>query len=241
MHCTRLRARMVGKHQLALEGIHVEQDLLRETVGSQDQVMAAYGGLNHVRFFPSGEITVHPVIASRERIKELNDHVMLFYTGIKRTASDVASTYVHDLESHRRHCEFSRTSSTRGLSILSGNGKLTGFGELLHESWQAKRSLSDTVSNPQVDTLYEDARTAGAIGGKLLGAGGGGIPYAFAPPERQKHIEEKLRGLIHVPCNFEFSGSQIVFFDPEKDYLNEEQARIANGCRAFVELKDNPQ
>ena len=236
-----LAGRMVGKHQLALEGIHVEQDLLKETVGSQDQVMAAYGGLNYVRFLPSGEITVHPVIVPRDRITELSDHVMLFYTGIKRTASDVAGTYVNDMESHRRHLRVLTNLVDEGLSLLSGNGGIAGFGELLHEAWQAKRSLSDAVSNSRVDAMYDDARAAGAIGGKLLGAGGGWFLMLFVPPDRQEHVKEKLRGLIHVPCNFEFTGSQIIFFDPEKDYLDEERARVVNGFKAFVELTDNPK
>jgi D-glycero-alpha-D-manno-heptose-7-phosphate kinase len=235
-----LAGRMVGKHQLATEGIHVEQDLLKETVGSQDQVMAAYGGLNHVRFLPSGEITVHPVIMPPERMITLSDHVMLFYTGIKRTASDVASTYVNEIESRRRHLRVLTNLVDEGLSILSGNGDIATFGELLHEAWQAKRSLSEVVSNSQVDAMYDDARAAGALGGKLLGAGGGGFLMLFVPPDRQENVRQKLQGLIHVPCNFEFSGSQIIFFDPEKDYADEERRRQELPIEPFRELMEKP-
>ena len=129
-----LYGRMVGKHQLAMEGIHVEQDLLKETVGSQDQVMVAYGGLNHLQFLPSGQISVHPIVISPERLAELNGHIMLFYTGIKRTASQVAATYVKDIEDRRRHLRVINDLVQEGLAVLSSDRDLAHFGELLHEA-----------------------------------------------------------------------------------------------------------
>jgi D-glycero-alpha-D-manno-heptose-7-phosphate kinase len=231
-----LHGRMASKHQLATEGIHVEQDLLKETVGSQDQVMAAYGGLNLVRFLPSGEISVRPVIMPSERIARLNDHVMLFYTGIKRTASTIASSYVDGIDGRRRQLRMIHNLVEEGLSVLSGDKDISAFGELLHEAWQLKRSLSDSVSNQRVDEIYEGARAAGALGGKLLGAGGGGFIMLFVPPERHHAVLERLQGLIHVPCRFEFSGSQIIFFDPENDYSNEEKSRRGQTIQPFREL-----
>ena len=231
-----LKGQMVSKHQLAMESVHLEQDVLKETVGSQDQVLAAYGGFNHITFAPNGEISVRPVTLSRDRMQELNAHVMLFYTGIKRTASTIADTYVNDIDDKRRQLRLMRELVDEGVSILGGGQDLGGFGELLHEAWQAKRSLSATVSNSYVDDIYDQARAAGAIGGKLIGAGGGGFIVFFAPPERHAAIRERLAKLIHVPVKFEFGGSQIIFFDREEDYSAEEQARSARTIDAFREL-----
>ena len=158
---------------------------------------------------------------------ELNAHLMLFYTGIKRTASTIAETYVNDIDDKRRQLRLMNDLVEEGVSILSSGQDLGGFGELLHEAWQAKRSLSATVSNPHVDEIYEQARAAGAIGGKLIGAGGGGFILLFVPPERHAAIQERLAKLIHVPFKFEFCGSQIIFFDREEDYSAEERARSA--------------
>ena len=231
-----LKGQMVSKHQLAMESVHLEQDVLKETVGSQDQVLAAYGGFNHITFAPNGEISVRPVTLSRERMQELNAHVMLFYTGIKRTASTIADTYVNDIDDKRRQLRLMRELVDEGVSILGGGQDLGGFGELLHEAWQAKRSLSAKVSNSYVDDIYDQARAAGAIGGKLIGAGGGGFIVFFAPPERHAAIRERLAKLIHVPFKFEFGGSQIIFFEREEDYSAEEQARSARTIEAFREL-----
>jgi D-glycero-alpha-D-manno-heptose-7-phosphate kinase len=231
---------MVSKHKLAMDGIHVEQDLLQETVGSQDQVMAAYGGLNHVRFLPGGEISVRPVIMRPERIAELQSHVMLFYTGIVRTASEVASTYVKGIEKQRRQLRIINDLVKEGLAILAGDRDIAGFGELLHEAWQVKRNLSQSVSNARIDDIYGDAIAAGAAGGKLLGAGGGGFIMLFVPPDRQEDVKQKLNGLIHVPCSFESQGSQIIFLDPEKDYSKEEKARAGRPVDPFRELAAAP-
>jgi D-glycero-alpha-D-manno-heptose-7-phosphate kinase len=231
-----LQGQMVSKHQLAMESVHLEQEVLKETVGSQDQVLAAYGGFNHITFSPNGEISVRPVTLSRDRMLELNAHVMLFYTGIKRTASTIAETYVNDIDDKRRQLRLMRELVDEGVSILGGGHDLAAFGELLHEAWQAKRSLSAKVSNTYVDDIYEQARAAGAIGGKLIGAGGGGFIVLFAPPERHPAIRERLAKLIHVPVKFEFGGSQIIFFDREQDYSAEEQARSARSIEAFREL-----
>jgi D-glycero-alpha-D-manno-heptose-7-phosphate kinase len=225
---------------LAVDGIHVEQELLRETVGSQDQVMAAYGGLNHVRFLPNGEISVRPVIMPPQRTAELNAHVMLIYTGIVRTASEVANTYVSGIEKQRRQLRIINDLVKEGLAILTGDRDIADFGELVHEAWQVKRNLSQCVSNARIDDIYGDAIAAGAVGGKLLGAGGGGFLMLFVPPERQEAVRQKLRGLIHVPCNFESQGSQIIFLDPEKDYSKEETARAGQSVDPFRELVNAP-
>ena len=216
---------------------HIEQQVLQETVGSQDQVMAAYGGFNHVTFLPNGEFFVRPVTLRAGRTEELNDRLMLFYTGIKRTASNVADSYVHDLDSKKQQMRILTGLVEEAVAILTGDGDLDDFGELLHEGWQCKRSLSAVVTNPQVDALYNDARAAGAVGGKLIGAGGGGFMLLYVAPEHQEAVKARLANLIHVPFRFDFTGSRIVYFDPEADYAVVEQARWKQRIDAFTELK----
>ena len=231
-----LQGRIVHKKQLATESIHLEQNVLKETVGSQDQVLAAYGGLNQVVFQPGGEISVRPVTISPARTRELNSHLMLFYTGIKRTASNVAETYVNGIDDRKRQLRIMRDLVEEGISILNSNDDINAFGELLNEAWQAKRSLSKHVSNVEVDDLYSRAQSAGAIGGKLTGAGGGGFLLLFAEPERHEQIKRELDTLIHVPFNFEFTGSQIIFYDQEQDYSDAERCRDGKVPVAFREL-----
>jgi D-glycero-alpha-D-manno-heptose-7-phosphate kinase len=231
-----LQGQMISKQQLAREGITVEQELLKETVGSQDQVMAAYGGLNHVTFRQSGEITVQPLILTTARTAEFQSHLMLFYTGILRTASNIASAYAQNMHERRRQLRIMHDLVMEGESILSGQGDIREFGKLMHEGWQVKRSISANITNDSVDGIYKDASEAGAVGGKLLGAGGGGFILLFVPPDRQKAVHQALERLIHVPFNFERSGSQIIFFDSETDYADAEKARMEKPKLAFREL-----
>ena len=231
-----LKGQMPNKRQLAEESIHIEQELLKEAVGSQDQVLAAYGGFNHVVFLPNGEISVRPITLSPGRVEELNSHLMLVYTGIGRTASDIAGSYVKEIDAKRRQMRLMKDLLVEAISVLSGNQDIIAFGELLHEAWQAKRSLSSVISNDQVDVIYEQALSGGAIGGKLMGAGGGGFILLFVPPSKHEKVKEKLNKLIHVPFRFEFAGSQIIFFDPEEDYSAAEKARAGRPVPVFREL-----
>jgi len=233
-----LKGLMPNRQQLAEEGIHIEQDRLRETVGSQDQVLAAYGGFNHVTFSTNGSISVKPMTLSMRRIQELDSHLMLFFTGIKRTASNIADSYVKDVQSKDRQIRLIRDMVEEGISILKDGQDIGRFGKLLHEGWQAKRSLSAMVSNAHVEQIYETAMSAGALGGKLIGAGGGGFMLFFASPSLQPRIRERLKKLIHVPFHFEFSGSQIIFFEPEDDYSDEEKVRADHPIDGFREFSD---
>jgi len=233
-----LKGSLVSKHQLAMESIHVEQEMLKETVGSQDQVLAAYGGLNHITFHRNGEITVRPLTIPRERVRELNDHLMLFYTGIKRTASDVAKSYVTNLEAKHRQLQMMSHLVDESIALLNSDRNLDEFGRLLHEAWMAKRSLSDQVSNPEVDEIYEAARRAGALGGKLTGAGGGGFLLLFVPPETRASVRERLRKLLLVPFQFDFSGSQVIYYEPGEDYAMAQADRERLPPSAFKELED---
>jgi len=236
-----LKGQMPSKTQLALESIHVEQERLKETVGSQDQVLAAHGGFNHIVFQPTGEITVRPMTLLPEMLQELSSHLLLFYTGIKRTASEVAQTYVVAVEDKKRQLRLMKDLVDEALAVLNGRGGLHTFGTLLHEAWEAKRSLSPMVSNHVTDEIYTAARNAGALGGKLTGAGGGGFMLLFAPPDRHDAIRTALGQLLFLPFHFEYSGSQVIFFDPERDYSHYEQIRSRQSLSAFKELKDLAQ
>lgn len=221
-----LKGRMINKQQIAKESIHLEQDILRETVGSQDQVLASYGGFNHVTFHPDGEITLKPVTLSSRRIKDLENHLMLFYTGIPRTASEVARSYVKKIDDQKRQLTIMQNSVEAALSILAGHQDIKAFGELLDEFWQIKRTLSSQVSSSFIDEIYENAKNAGAIGGKLIGAGGGGFLLLFVPPAKQKKVRDNLKKLIYVPFRFESQGSRIIFYDTQEDYSAELKRRL---------------
>jgi D-glycero-alpha-D-manno-heptose-7-phosphate kinase len=235
-----LAGRMVSKSQLALESVHIEQELLNETLGVQEQVLAAHGGLNHVTFDPSGEISVRPVTIGPDRLRELAAHLMLFYTGIKGTASRVEQAYVTGIENRRRQLRIMKDLVDESLAILNSSHDLTAFGELLDETWQSKRSLSTTGSNGDVDELYESAIEAGAIGGKMASDGGGAFLLLFVPPERQVRVRDRLSGVIHVPFELEFCGSQILFPHSEQEYRAEEKTRIGRTMNAFRELSPDP-
>ncbi|GAB4149387.1 MAG: GHMP kinase [Planctomycetota bacterium] len=236
-----LRGRMVSKEELSAEAIHVEQRILRETVGSQDQVCAAHGGLNRIAFERDGGISVRPVILPKARVAALESHLMLMYTGIARTASAVASAYVTDLAAKRRNLRILRDLVDEGLDLLSGSSPISDFGLLLDEAWGHKRALGPGVTIPEVDGLYDRAREAGAIGGKLTGAGGGGFLLLFVPPERQGQVADALPDLVHVPFRFESAGSQIIFYDPEEDFEAVEQRRLSMPVRSFRDADCAPR
>jgi D-glycero-alpha-D-manno-heptose-7-phosphate kinase len=211
-----LHGRMTNRRELAETAIHIEQDLIKEHVGSQDQVLAAYGGLNHVEFRTDGTFVVTPVILPPARKEELVAHLMLAFTGFSRIASDVAKTKIDNLSARQQQIRRMRQMVEEGLQILTDPSiPIETFGELLHEAWQKKRSLSEMVSTAAIDEIYQAARDAGAIGGKLLGAGGGGFMLLFAKPDDQARIRERLKDLIHVPFKLEDAGSRVVLYQPD--------------------------
>ncbi len=231
-----LRGEMPTKRQLATQSVYLEQEVLKETVGSQDQVMAAYGGLRHVTFRSDGDISANPLILPPERKVELKAHLMLFYTGIARTAADVARSYVVGIESRARQLRIMQELVEESIEVLASGRDIRAFGDLLDEAWQAKRSLSAAVSNSEVDDLYRRARAAGAVGGKLTGAGGGGFLLLFVPPENHIEVREALQGRLHVPFEFESAGSQIIFYEPGVDYQEADEVRRQQSSVRFKEL-----
>ena len=231
-----LKGEMPTKRTLATESIHIEQDKMKETVGCQDQIMAAFGGFNRLIFDKNGDFSVQPLIVPPAKIQELNDNLMLFYTGIARTGSDIANTYVHDLVPREKQLENMSAMASEGASILAGGDDIRKFGQLLDEAWRVKRSLSSNISNQLVDQIYGRALEAGAIGGKLLGAGGGGFMVFFVPTGVQSNVKEALNDLTYVPFEFETQGSQVIFYDQERDYSFEDRLRGRQGVFAFSEM-----
>jgi len=210
-----LRGKYISKQALARQAIYVEQKIIGEHVGSQDQIAASFGGLNKIQFFHDGGFNVEPVILPGNRKQELQDHLMLFFTGLQRNAPEIAKSKIANLESRSKELHALRSMVIQALEILQDkNNDIEQFGELLDQSWQLKRCLSDLVSNENIDQLYDTARQAGAIGGKLLGAGGGGFLLLFARPAQQEAIRFALKDLIHVPVTFEDSGTKIVLYQP---------------------------
>jgi D-glycero-alpha-D-manno-heptose-7-phosphate kinase len=236
-----LEGRMVDKRQLMEEAIHVEQKLLGECVGSQDQASAAMGGFNRIAFHRSGHIDVSPILLSNSRLDELDSHLMLFYTGLVRNASQIAESYVTDIATKRRKLRLMAGLVDESIDLLSRSMPIEDFGELLDETWRLKRSLSSKISNDDVDSLYARAREAGAIGGKLAGAGGGGFLTLFVPPTRQREMVSALQELVHVPFRFENAGSKIVYFEREEDFSFAEAERADRHIRPFRELEISEQ
>ncbi|VVC76470.1 D-glycero-alpha-D-manno-heptose 7-phosphate kinase [Aquicella siphonis] len=208
-----LRGMMSSKRELACEAIHIERDILKENVGVQDQIATAYGGLNKILVHPSGDFEVTPLILPYGRAQELQDHLLLFFTGVSRTASDIAADKIKSIPNKSDELHAMRQMVDDAEKILCDGGDINRFGELLHEAWMLKRQLSSKIAPAYVDEIYAKARAAGAVGGKLLGAGGGGFMLFFVDPERKLDVCDALEELLLVPFEFESSGSQIIFYD----------------------------
>jgi D-glycero-alpha-D-manno-heptose-7-phosphate kinase len=211
-----LRGNMSSKRKLALDAIHIEQVMLKEHVGVQDQIQTAYGGLNRIDIGVDGSFEVHPVVISEARMHDLEHHMLLFYTGIARHASDVAAEHINAIPSKQNELAEMQKMVGAGVEVLTGNGDLADFGRLLHEAWQLKRSISSKIAPSFVDDIYDQAKKAGAIGGKLLGAGGGGFMLFIVRPQDHPKVLRALSDLLVVPVELDRAGSQIIFYDPPR-------------------------
>ncbi len=207
-----LHGNNIGQAELAQRAIYLEQTILAETVGIQDQIQTAHGGLNYVKIDRSGRYSIWPIVMPGDRLAEFQAHLMLFYTGISRHASQIALSQVTNIAAGSKDSELRaiQAMAGRGAEILTGDHHLAEFGLMLHNAWMLKRSMSDKVSNPEIDKMYAAARSAGALGGKLLGAGGGGFLLMFARPEAHAAVREALPGYLEVPFKIEFSGSRLI-------------------------------
>lgn len=210
-----LRGEIVSKKKLAFDAITVEQKRAKSFVGSQDQVAASFGGLNRIDFMPSGKIDIHPVELSPKRLSNFQNHLLLFFTGIVRRSSDIEREKIANFSKKKKTLIKMAKMVDSGVEILK-NGDLNDFGRIVHETWILKKTLTNLVSNPKIDKLYSNALDAGAIGGKLLGAGGGGFFLLFVNPDKHLSVRRKMEQLkfMEVPFEFENKGSQIIFYDP---------------------------
>lgn len=211
-----LKGQMVSQEQLAKEAIDIEQNKLLENVGSQDQISAAYGGFNRITFHNDDSFDVEPLMISNERKELLNSHLMLFFTGFSRIADSIAKSKIENFSNRKEELSNISKMVDLGIDMLtSSQASISDFGLLLDEAWSNKRALSNQVSNPQIDAIYSKAKAAGAIGGKILGAGGGGFMLLFVPLGQQASVRNALSDLVHVPFKFDNSGSRVVLYQPD--------------------------
>ncbi len=202
-------------YELASSAIHIEQNLIKECVGSQDQISVAYGGFNEIQFYKDDTFSVEPKAFNQDRVKELNGHLMLFFTGVTRFSSEVAKSQVSNIKNCHSQMTELYDMVGEGSSIMTNiNTPINDFGKLLHQAWKNKRSLSNKVTNAKIDELYNAAIKAGATGGKVLGAGGGGFILFFVKPENQDKVKRVLHNLTFVPFKFENTGSKVVLYQP---------------------------
>lgn len=212
-----LKGRIISKEELARQAIHLERNILKENVGSQDQIAVAYGGLNKIIFHNDHNFKVEPITLLKERINQLQDHSMLFFTGLSRVASQIATEQIKNTPYRKKELTIIRQMVEHAVDILNSDADIIKFGKLLHESWQLKKKLSNKISNSVIDNLYEKALKHGAVGGKLLGAGGGGFMILFVPPKKRRIVRQGLKDFLEVDFRFENDGSQIIYYNPQKN------------------------
>lgn len=208
-----LQGKMVTRRKLAHDAIHVEQDLIGENVGSQDQTAAAFGGLNKIEFRGDNDIFVQPITIKEEKLQCLQKCLLFYFTRHSRYASDIAGEQIRVTPKKFRELNLMQEMVDEATDILNGDvGSFDDFGKLLHESWMLKKSLTNMISNGDIDQIYDAAKDAGAMGGKISGAGGGGFMLFFVPPEFQPKVKEALKKLLLVPFRFESLGSHVIFY-----------------------------
>jgi D-glycero-alpha-D-manno-heptose-7-phosphate kinase len=209
-----MRGEALSRDALALAAIDLERNHLKETVGCQDQIASAHGGLNVIQFRRNGAIEVEPIELPDDIRREFERRLMVFYTGTSRLSSSMAQQFVDNLDAKERNLKSMQAMVPEAALLLKG-GDFEAFGKMLHETWMLKRSLTASISTSAIDRIYDDARRAGALGGKLLGAGGSGFMAFVVPPEKQPAVRESLSTLISVPIRADFTGSTIIYRQDE--------------------------
>ena len=204
----------ISAERLASEASEIEIEILKEPIGKQDQYAAAYGDLNIIRFLPDGKVIVEPIIMEQKTYKQLQNNLLLFYTGRKRSASDVLNDQKHNLinEQTKFNSVVHMTELVEKAKTCLSYSDLDGFGKILDENWQLKRSLSSKITNTKIDDIYSIALKNGALGGKILGAGGGGFLLFYCKKDHQKKLKYALSKLREIKFNFESNGSQLINF-----------------------------
>ena len=215
---TALRGKMISKKALAQDAIRIEQEVIGEAVGSQDQIWAAYGGLNKIEFQKDGKFSISPIIMGEKNYLSLESSLMLFFTGFSRVAPLIAQKKIDNFKNKEEELNMLSTlASSAASSLQDKNYDIKKIGELIHEAWILKRELAEGVTTKEIDEIYKEGLGAGALGGKILGAGGGGFILFVVPPENQANLQKRLSKLVHVKFNFDSVGSNIVVFEPEDE------------------------
>ena len=210
-----LKGKYRSKKELADDAIYLERTLCNEAGGWQDQIAASFGGLNRIDFDANG-YHVNPVIINSERKNRLNENLMLFFTGFKRFSSDIQKTTTASIEDKQKQLFQMLDLVDEAQHILENNeSDLDEFGRLLDVTWRLKRQTGSTISTGSIDALYEKGIKAGALGGKLLGAGGGGFLLFYVQPDKQDNVRKALSNLMEVPFKFERSGTRVIYYTPE--------------------------
>jgi predicted kinase related to galactokinase and mevalonate kinase len=212
--CYALKGKYADKRKLADDAIYIERVLCNEAGGIQDQIAASFGGFNRIDFRADG-YTVSPVVFSTDRQKELNNRLMLFFTGFSRFSSDIAQSQIKATRDKTAELLEMKALVDDVQRLLVSGSDLNEFGRLLDYTWKLKRSITSDISNDDIDILYNKAIEAGALGGKLLGAGGGGFLLFYVEPEYQQNVRKVLEDLIYVPFEFENEGTRIMYYRPE--------------------------
>ena len=211
-----LKNKQISKKELALSALNIEQNLIKENVGSQDQVAAAFGGFNKINFKKNGEIYVEPIIISKKNYSKLEESVLLFFTGFTRIGPNIQKDVKSKLKMNSSSLLEMQQISDQALKILyKKNFSVKEFGNLLNIQWDLKKSLSNKITNPVIDNLYKKAMKLGSYGGKILGAGGGGFIMFVVDKKIQKNFIKSFP-LLNVPFKFENTGSSIIYFDRHK-------------------------
>lgn len=211
-----LKGKYADKQKLAEDAIYLERTLCNEAGGWQDQIAVAYGGLNRIDFGPDG-FSVNPVIISPDKKNQLNESLMLFFTGFSRNSAKVqeANNIAGNSKSVAHLDEMVKLVDEAERILEDRNRNLDDFGRLLDENWKLKKSLGSSISTSNIDEIYEVGKNSGALGGKLLGAGGGGFILFYVHPEDREQLRQALNNLIHVPFKFETGGTRILYYTPE--------------------------
>lgn len=212
-----LKGIYADKKKLADEAIYLERVLCNEAGGWQDQIAASFGGFNRIDFSEDG-YEISPLIISPKRKRTLNENLMMFFTGFTRFSSDVQKANALDKKDKVKQLQEMYSLVSEAQSVLTdGNRDLNDFGKLLDVTWKLKRSTGSAVTTSSIDVLYDKGIKAGALGGKLLGAGGGGFLVFYVPKEKQPSVREAMKGLLYIPFEFENGGTRVIYFAPE-DY-----------------------
>ncbi|MFC1976020.1 GHMP kinase [Chloroflexota bacterium] len=209
------RGHLAGAERLAHEACHIEIERCARSGGKQDQYIAAYGGLQYIRFNPDGTVFTDPVICQPATRQRLQEGLLLLYTGLTRSSDDILAEQARETRANMdKQATLQRMVGLAAqLYEALSQDNVEAFGEILHTGWMEKRKLTSNISNPHIDTWYERARAAGAIGGKLLGAGGGGFLLLYAPPECHGDICRTLPELRHIPFHFSPQGSKVIYVE----------------------------